>query len=179
VADPDKLPGGDVRVSDHDRSRITAELQRHCIEGRITVEELDRRAAQAIAARTTHELARVVYDLPRARIGGAPGPPARPVKIGPPGIRPFTQRIVVPAQVERTRTLLLETLAQSLNAKGYELTRQNPTGLRFERRKGWLGRVRERIIIGFEPTPEDETVMIVHGSATWRIRRTFAKLAFR
>lgn len=189
------LEGVAVRASDRDRSRVVDELRRHCVEGRITVDELDRRALQAMSASTIHELAELVVDLPsvstpeEARLL-----PARE-RVGPPGVRPFTRRIVVPARVERTRAVALDTIASGLNGYGYELVRQTPQTLVFERTRrssGWLAAVlffplgllalrpggKERLTISLESAGAENTMMIVHGSASRRVRKAFAGLRF-
>lgn len=166
-----------VRASDHDRSRVAAELQLHCIDGRITVDELDRRVERAMDARTIHQLACVVADLPAITIPEPVPEPIGRVRVGTPGIRPFTRRIVVPASIDRTRAVVLETVAPGLNGSGYELRRQDAHGLQFERRRGWR-RVRERVVIAFERHTAQQTVMIVHGVAPRRIRRAFTNLTF-
>jgi hypothetical protein len=169
------LEGGNVRASDRDRNEVAAELRVHCVEGRITLEELERRLEQAMSARTIHDLAEVVCDLPGSNLPSRPSDrPDRPdrVRVGPPGIRPFTRRIVVPASLERTRTVALDTIAPGLNGLSYELKRQSPTGLEFERS------TKERVFISLEAHGSNETMMIVHGRASRSVRKTFARLNF-
>jgi hypothetical protein len=48
------------RASDRDRNQVADELRTYCADGRITVEELERRREQAMTAQTIHELAVVV-----------------------------------------------------------------------------------------------------------------------
>lgn len=144
----------------------------HCVAGRITLEELERRVELAMAGQTIHELADVVYDLPTISVPEEPAGRAVRVKVGPPGIRPFTRRLVVPAPIERTRAAALDTIAPGLNGLGYELRRQSPTGLEFERT------AKERIVIGLEPKGSAATTMIVHGRAARNVRKTFARLTF-
>lgn len=64
-----------IRASDADRERITARLQEHFAEGRLTREELDERITATLAARTYGDLHRVMADLP----GPAPVQPGWPV----------------------------------------------------------------------------------------------------
>ncbi|HUY96033.1 MAG TPA: DUF1707 domain-containing protein [Verrucomicrobiae bacterium] len=75
-----------LRVSDADREQAVAELRRHHAEGRLTLEELEARAATAYRARTTGELAPVLSDLP------APVPPPPP----PPGLWHRAWRLGIP-----------------------------------------------------------------------------------
>ncbi len=61
------FPPGDFRVSDADRDRALAELRQAHGVGRITADEFDERAGQALAARTGRELAALLADLPLDR----------------------------------------------------------------------------------------------------------------
>ena len=53
-----------TRASDRDRERVVDLLQRHCADGRLTVEELDERADLALSARTMPQLEALLRDLP-------------------------------------------------------------------------------------------------------------------
>ena len=61
------LPVDDVRASDGERERVVADLRTHAADGRLTVEELESRVDQALAATTRRDLAALTRDLPRAR----------------------------------------------------------------------------------------------------------------
>ena len=93
--------------------------------------------------------------------------------MGPPGIRPFTFRLVVPSPLERTRVAALDTIATALNRGRWELMRQTPNSLEFSRSKN------ERIVIDLEPNGTTATTMIVHGRAPRSVRSQFAKLTVR
>jgi hypothetical protein len=192
-----ELEGGHVRASDRDRARVASELRVHCVEGRITVEELETRLDQAMSARTIHELATVVHDLPKIRVPTEIREPRGVVRAGPPGVHPFTRRILVPASLTRTHAVALDTIAPGLNGYGYELKRSSSQALEFERhRSRALARVvavllfpigllallggsgPERVVITFEPHGTGETTMVVHGRATRRVRKAFAELSF-
>ena len=54
----------EVRTSTRERDHAAADLVRHWHEGRLTVEELDRRIGRALAARTRGELELLRADLP-------------------------------------------------------------------------------------------------------------------
>jgi hypothetical protein len=58
------FPPGDFRVSDADRDRALAELGEAFRVGRLTADEFDERAGQALAARTGKELTALLADLP-------------------------------------------------------------------------------------------------------------------
>lgn len=185
VAESNQLVGGDMRASDRDRARVIAELRTHCVEGRIAVDELEVRIARAMSSHTIHDLAEIVADLPTVSVLDVQADPGS-VRIGPPGSRAFTQRLVVPAVVERTRTIALDTIAPGLNACGYELEDQSPTELQFARSMrsgGLLGLLTppktERIVISLESKRPGETIMIVYGRAPRSIRKKFATLTFR
>jgi hypothetical protein len=57
-------PSGDLRVSDADRDQALHELGLALKAGRITAEEFDQRAGQALGARTGKELIALLADLP-------------------------------------------------------------------------------------------------------------------
>jgi hypothetical protein len=58
------LPERSTRVGDRERRRAVDLLQRHAGRGSLSVEELETRADQALAATTRHELESVLRDLP-------------------------------------------------------------------------------------------------------------------
>jgi hypothetical protein len=66
------FPPGDFRVSDADRDRALAELGEALRVGRITADEFDERAGQALAARTGDELTALLADLPVDRAPAIP-----------------------------------------------------------------------------------------------------------
>jgi hypothetical protein len=172
VTRPGQLEGGEVRASDDERNRITDQLRFHCAAGRITVEELEQRLGQAMSAQSVGELASLVHDLPRTALPVEQST-RRALRVGLPGNRPFTYRLVVPSRLERTRVAALDTIATGLNRSRWELMRQTPTSLEF-RRSG-----NERIVIDLEPNGTTATTMIVHGRAPRSVRSQFAKLAFQ
>lgn len=53
-----------IRVSDDDRQRVVAALERHTGAGRLTLDEFAARVEAACGARTVDELAAVTHDLP-------------------------------------------------------------------------------------------------------------------
>jgi DUF1707 SHOCT-like domain len=66
-----------IRASDADRDRITARLQEHFAEGRLTRDELDERVATVLHAKTFGELREVLADLPEP----VPAPRAAPAPL--------------------------------------------------------------------------------------------------
>lgn len=123
-----------------------------------------------MSAQTVSELAELVRDLPE--LGLAVEQPTRPPpRLGPPGVRPFTYRFVLPSPLERTRAAALDMIATGLNRSGWELRRQTPASLEFIRTG------KQRIVIDLEPHGTTATTMIVHGRAPRSVRRQFAKLA--
>ncbi|HVM16584.1 MAG TPA: DUF1707 domain-containing protein [Gaiellaceae bacterium] len=60
------------RVSDADREAVVEQLRSHAVAGRLTLDELDARAAETYAARTVGDLAAIVHDLPRDGAAAAP-----------------------------------------------------------------------------------------------------------
>ncbi len=186
----------ELRASDADREKVANELRAHCVDGRITIEELDKRLEGVITARTIRELAEFVYDVPTIAVPPERGHAELLPRVGPPGILPFTRRLLVPAPPGRSRDVALDTIAPALNAYGYELISQSAGGLVFERhrRSGWtmlvslvffpfgllalLTRKRERIVISLEARGAGSTNLTVHGVASRRVRKAFARLTF-
>jgi hypothetical protein len=72
----------DMRVSQAERDEVVTELARHFADGRLTVEEYEERIEAALAARTGHDLAPLLADLP------APEPPAPRRPVANPSGRP-------------------------------------------------------------------------------------------
>ncbi|HLI53336.1 MAG TPA: DUF1707 domain-containing protein [Acidimicrobiales bacterium] len=62
-----------MRVSDTERQRAVDELRRHCVAGRIDMEEYAARVEQALTATTLEELDRLRADLPMLRVAEPAG----------------------------------------------------------------------------------------------------------
>jgi uncharacterized protein DUF1707 len=58
------VPDGELRVSDSERDATLQLLSRQAAEGRLTLDELEERAGQALGAKTRADLATVTRDLP-------------------------------------------------------------------------------------------------------------------
>jgi hypothetical protein len=63
-----------MRIGDAERDTATAELGDHFAAGRLTLDELHERVAQALSARTHGQLSRVMRDLPSLKREPRPGP---------------------------------------------------------------------------------------------------------
>jgi hypothetical protein len=63
----ENYPAAEMRASDADRDAVLSELSEHFQAGRLTAEEFDERAGQALAARTYGELRDLLRDLPSTR----------------------------------------------------------------------------------------------------------------
>ena len=72
---------GPLRASHADREQVIEALKDAYVHGRLTKDELDARAGQALAARTYAELAVLTADIPPAPAAARADPPAGP---GPP-----------------------------------------------------------------------------------------------
>lgn len=168
-----------TRASDSDRNAIQAQLRAHCLAGRISVEELERRVGLAMRAETIPELRDLVVDLPEVRPRNR-GEAEAPMSVGLPGVRPFIRQVVAPVGAALTRRAALHTLAPALGRIGFELLEQSANGLVFERvsRNGWFSVRRERVAISLEDLGPDQTLMIIHGRATRAVRKRFAALSF-
>ena len=60
-----RIKADDIRPSDAEREEILSQLRGHAGDGRLDVEELERRVARAYAARTRRDLVALTGDLPR------------------------------------------------------------------------------------------------------------------
>src|SRR6267154_1801866 len=72
-------PDASLRVSDAERDQTLRVLGEHAAVGRLTLDELEERSGQALAARTRGELATLTSDLPAdaaAPMTGTPVPAA-------------------------------------------------------------------------------------------------------
>jgi hypothetical protein len=58
------VTGDDVRVGDVEREAVAEQLRDHWAAGRLTLDELDRRLADAYGAATRGDLGVLVSDLP-------------------------------------------------------------------------------------------------------------------
>jgi DUF1707 SHOCT-like domain len=63
-----------LRVGDAEREAVAAELREHYAQGRLTIEDFQRRLDAALTARTRGELDGLIKDLPHAMPSGAPLP---------------------------------------------------------------------------------------------------------
>ena len=61
-----------LRASDADRERVVDALKAAFVQGRLTRDELGRRAGQALASRTYGELAAATADIPARRVMAQP-----------------------------------------------------------------------------------------------------------
>jgi hypothetical protein len=63
-----------LRVGDSERESVAAELREHYAQGRLTLEEFQRRLDAAMAAETRGDLDRIISDLPSISRGDKPLP---------------------------------------------------------------------------------------------------------
>jgi hypothetical protein len=70
-----------LRASDADRDQVLECLKTAFVQGRLTMEELDTRAGQALVSRTYGELAAITADIPSGRVRALPVPPAAPARV--------------------------------------------------------------------------------------------------
>ena len=75
-------PDDSLRVSDAERDAVLRTLGDHAAVGRLTLDELEERSGQALAAKTRGELATLTSDLPR-EAGQASGPAPAPARRKP------------------------------------------------------------------------------------------------
>ena len=70
--------GGHLRASDADREQVIEALKDAFVQGRLTMDELGMRTAQALVSRTYAELTAITADIPGRPIEVPPPMPARP-----------------------------------------------------------------------------------------------------
>src|SRR6516165_7793153 len=81
--DPAAAGGDRLRAGHADREQVIEALKNAFVHGRLTKDELDTRAGQALAARTYADLAALTADIPPAPARAAPPRPATPARRRP------------------------------------------------------------------------------------------------
>ena len=78
IEQPDKPATPEIRASDAEREAVVERLSEHAATGRLTLDELEQRIAQAYAATTRSQLAKLTADLPQQ--AAAPSRRIKPTK---------------------------------------------------------------------------------------------------
>jgi hypothetical protein len=81
--DPATAGGDRLRAGHADREQVIEALKNAFVHGRLTKDELDTRAGQALAARTYADLAALTADIPPAPARAAPPRPPAPARRRP------------------------------------------------------------------------------------------------
>jgi hypothetical protein len=87
-----------LRASDADREQVLEFLKTAFVQGRLTMDELDARAGQALVSRTYGELAALTADIPSGSAQTLPRPPAAPA--GVPAAEPVPTAARTPASAK-------------------------------------------------------------------------------
>jgi Domain of unknown function (DUF1707) len=87
-----------LRASDADREQVLEFLKTAFVQGRLTMDELDARAGQALVSRTYGELAALTADIPSGPAQTLPRPPAAPA--GVPAAEPVPAAARTPASAK-------------------------------------------------------------------------------
>jgi Domain of unknown function (DUF1707) len=87
-----------LRASDADREQVLEFLKTAFVQGRLTMDELDARAGQALVSRTYGELAELTADIPSGVARTLPRPPAAPA--GVPAAEPVPAAPGTPASAK-------------------------------------------------------------------------------
>jgi hypothetical protein len=87
-----------LRASDADRDQVLESLKTAFVQGRLTIDELDERAGQALVSRTYGELAALTADIPSGPTRTMPRPPAAPAGI--PAAEPVPAALSTPASAK-------------------------------------------------------------------------------
>jgi hypothetical protein len=82
-----------LRVSDAERDEVLTALGEHAAAGRLTLDELEDRSGQALAAKTRGDLAAITRDLPGQALSSAPV--ASPPVAAPPARRPVRWMVAI------------------------------------------------------------------------------------
>ena len=69
---------GDLRVGDAEREAVAAELREHYAQGRLSLEDFERRLDASLSARTRNDLDKLISDLPHTMPAGRPLPASGP-----------------------------------------------------------------------------------------------------
>ena len=81
--DPAAAGGDRLRAGHADREQVIEALKNAFVHGRLTKDELDARAGQALAARTYADLAALTADIPGAPAAAGPARPPAPARRRP------------------------------------------------------------------------------------------------
>lgn len=65
---------GDLRVGDAEREAVAAELREHYAQGRLSLDDFQRRLDASLSARTRNDLDKLISDLPHTMPAGRPLP---------------------------------------------------------------------------------------------------------
>jgi len=87
-----------LRASDADREQVLEFLKTAFVQGRLTMDELDARAGQALVSRTYGELAALTADIPSGPAQTLPRPPAAPAVV--PAAEPVPAAARTPASAK-------------------------------------------------------------------------------
>jgi DUF1707 SHOCT-like domain len=87
-----------LRASDADREQVLEFLKTAFVQGRLTMDELDARAGQALVSRTYGELAALTADIPSGPAQALPRPPAAPAVV--PAAEPVPAAARTPASAK-------------------------------------------------------------------------------
>jgi hypothetical protein len=87
-----------LRASDADREQVLEFLKTAFVQGRLTMDELDARAGQALLSRTYGELAALTADIPSGPARALPRPPA--ASAGVPAAEPLPAALRTPASAK-------------------------------------------------------------------------------
>lgn len=157
-----------VRASDAERERAVQVLRDQCVQGRLTVDELDERVTQAYTATTRAELARLVADLP--------SPLARPAtrnhaKLWWPGMAAFHVERVLRTRIDRVFEDALRIMVPRMAMAGFVLHRERPPRL-----LEFLAEDGAHVGVVLHGTPDGGTLVAAFGEAPHGVRRAFATL---
>lgn len=156
----------ELRAGDGERDAVAGRLKDQFAAGRLSIDELDQRLADAYAAVTRGELRRLVADLPDA----APRAP-RPRRFFWPGIAPFSEKRRLATSCAESFAAAQHEIVPRMGTQGYHLDEEIwPRRLRFVSITGLY------ITVMFHPALDGGTEVSAFGHGPRAVRKAFATL---
>ena len=163
-----KAGSGELRAGDEEREATVRRLRDHCAAGRLTLEELDERAASAYAATTVDALERLVADLPDAPVRRRPH--RSPHRNFWPGVAAFHEERRLSGTCAQNYAAALRQIVPRMGLQGFQLVDEiHPRRMRFRDDRGL------EVTVMFHPAG-DATDVSAFGEAPRAVRKAFAEL---
>ena len=163
------MTSGDVRAGDQEREDVARLLRDHCVEGRLSFDELDHRLHRVYLARTRLELEQLILDLPSGSDGSRAEERGR--RIFWPGVAAFHEERHLDGPCEASYAAALKEIVPRMGIQGFRLVEElAPRRLRFVDASGL------DVTVMFRPAIDGGTDVSAFGQAPRAIRKAFATL---